>query len=138
MSEYVSMHLSEVETVTHLRVGAPPGMTPGAPGYEAERRFFMAALPEADLVYREGPITWILEFGVWRPQTKLGQLQLYGVLLNETPGFLDIDPELIKLKIVVGREEPMVDRMAAIQGIETEVFTRTWLEDILAKKGAAQ
>lgn len=138
LSEYIQERLQNVETVTHLRVGAPPGLTPGSPGYEEERRFFMAALPEADLVYRDGPVTWILEFGVWRPQAKVGQLQLYAQLLNETPGFLDVNQEDIRLRIVVGREEPMVERTAALQGIEVEVFTRPWLEDILAKKTGSQ
>ena len=134
MSEYIEEKLANVETVTHLRVGAPPGLTPGEPGYEEARRFFMAALPEADLVYRDGELVHVLEFGIWRPQTKLGQLQLYGQLLNETPGYLDVAPEDIRLRIIVGREEPMVSRMAPIQGIEVEVFIRPWLEEILASK----
>lgn len=138
LSEYIAENLADVETVTHLRVGAPPGLTPGAPGYEEERRFFIAALPEADLVYRRGKAVFILEFGIWRPQTKLGQLQLYSQLLNETPGYLDVALEDIQLRIVTGREEPMVERMAAIQGIEVEVFPRPWLEDLLASKTGSQ
>jgi hypothetical protein len=138
LSEYVAENLQGVETVTHLRVGAPPGLDPSSPGYEMERRFYLPALPEADLVYREGSTVWILEFGVWRPQTKLGQLQLYGQLLPETPGYLDVTPDQIRLRIVVGREEPMVSRVAGLQGVDVEVWIKPWLLEILAERTGTQ
>lgn len=138
LSEYCTEKLAGIPHDTHLRLGLPRGITRSEPGWEHKRRFYMSTLPEADLVYRLEGTTWILEFGVWRPQTKIGQLLTYKVLLPDTPGYLDTPPEEIRLKIVVGRMENMVKVIATQVGVDVEVFERPWLTEALASRSGGR
>ena len=138
LSEYVQAHLKGIPHDVHLRLGIPSHLEARPPGWELERRMFLSTLQEADLVYQEDGLTWILEFGVWRPQTKVGQLLVYRTLIQDTPGYLDVDDDDVRLKIVVGRQERAVEQVAAATGILVEVFERPWLTRILTSRAGGK
>lgn len=134
MSEYVRYRLRGIRTHVHLRLGMPPGVTVGGPNWEWERKVKMPRLPEADLVYQEGADTWILEFKISRFQAAAGMLLYYRQELTKTPGFTDVTPDRIRLKIVFGRRDPMAEEFVKTLGIEVEHYQPDWLKDaILAR-----
>jgi len=94
----------------------------------------MATLPEADLVYRDNGLVWILEFAVWRPQVKMGQLLVYKQLLPKTPGYWNTPEDRIRLKLVLGRREPVVENVAKAAGIEIEIYQPEWLKKEIARR----
>lgn len=138
MSEYIADNLQGIRVDVHVRLGLPQALRSRPPGWEKMRPFYVSTLLEADLIYREGEDVWILEFGVWRPQMKLGQLQVYKTLLADTPGYLDTPQERIKLKIVVGRQEEAVAHVAEALDVEVEVYQPDWLREALIERMGAQ
>lgn len=138
MSDYIAENLQGIRVDVHVRLGLPEALRSRPPGWEQMRPFYVSTLLEADLIYREGPDVWILEFGVWRPQMKLGQLQVYKTLLADTPGYLDTPDERIKLKIVVGRQEATFRQVAEALGVAVEVYQPDWLRQALIERMGAQ
>ena len=134
LSEYVAMRLRGIPCDVHLRLGMPTHLKNRPPGWEHERPFYLTTLQEADLVYRVGDVVHLCEFGVWRPQTKLGQLLVYWTLLPDTPGYLDTPMAMIRPRLVVGRDEPAVEAVADATGITVEVWKRPWLDDVIAER----
>jgi len=134
MSEYIAEHLADKEVAVHLRLGMPVGVSVMQPNWEWRRRLFMATLPEADLVYRDNGLVWILEFAVWRPQVKMGQLLVYKQLLPKTPGYWNTPEDRIRLKLVLGRREPVVENVAKAAGIEIEIYQPEWLKKEIARR----
>jgi len=92
-------------------------------------------LPEADLVRRldDGTVE-IVEFIVWRPQETLGQLLYYGGLLPGTPGYEDVRPEDVRLRIVTGLEDATFRAFAESMEIPFEIYRPAWLEEALARR----
>lgn len=138
MSEYIADNLQGKTVETHVRLGLPEALKSRPPGWEKMRPFYVSTLLEADLIYQEDGEVWILEFGVWRPQTKLGQLQVYKTLLADTPGYLDTPPEKIRLKIVVGRDEATVRQVAEALNVDVEVYQPDWLRQALISRMGRQ
>ncbi|TSA39924.1 hypothetical protein D4R30_00360 [archaeon] len=134
LSEYVTEELAGLPTNVHLRLGLPTQLKGRPPGWELERPYYLMTLQEADLVYRRDDVVHLCEFAVWRPQTKLGQLLVYRILLPDTPGYLDTPMENIVPRIVVGREEPAVRAVAQASGVDVEVWRRPWLDRVIADR----
>jgi hypothetical protein len=134
LSEYVADELPGTPTDVHLRLGLPTHLQGRPPGWELERPYYLMTLQEADLVYREGDVVHLCEFAVWRPQTKLGQLLVYRILLPDTPGYLDTPLENIAPRIVVGRDEPTVKAVAQAVDVDVEVWRRPWLDQAIADR----
>ena len=134
LSEYVAEELPGTPTDVHLRLGMPTQLKGRPPGWELERPYYLMTLQEADLVYRVGDVVHLCEFGVWRPQTKLGQLLVYRTLLPDTPGYLDTPLEAIRPRLVVGRHEPAVTAVADATGVDVEVWRRPRLDQVIAQR----
>ncbi len=134
MAEWAAANLPPGSYTTHLRLGQPAGTPPGQMATEEERALKKMTLPEADLVERMGPRVTIYEFAVWRPQAKLGQLLFYSTQLPLTPGYEDVDPEEIRLRIVTAVVEPRFREMAGAIGLEVILYRPPWLEGILASR----
>ncbi len=134
LGEYVAEELPGIPTDVHLRLGMPTQLKGRPPGWELERPYYLMTLQEADLVYREGELAHLVEFGVSRPQTNLGQLLVYRTLLPDTPGYLDTPLEQIRPRIVVGRDEPTVKAVADAVDVDVEVWRRPWLDQVIADR----
>jgi len=122
LSKYVMANLQNRESYAHLRVGQPKGFTYEQPAPQNVRQLYLSTLPEADLVVRDPSSATIYEFGIWRPQTKLGQLLVYKELLRLTPGFRDLKEESIRMVLVQPQEDPVIEAIAKKYQVGYEVF----------------
>jgi hypothetical protein len=122
LSRYVATRLRYTETYTHLRLGQPKGYTLANPAPDNIRQLMLSTLPEADLVVRTPAGVTIYEFGIWRPQAKLGQLLVYAELLRATPGFMNVKQEDIHLTLVQPQEDPEIERIAATYQVSYDVY----------------
>jgi hypothetical protein len=134
MSEYIGRFLRGANTQIHVRLGMPPGIKIGDPDWQYKRQLMMPMLLEADLLYFQGPVLWILEFKVRRFQEAIGKLLQYKLLIPETPGYQNVKPDNIKLKIVFGRPDPIAANLAKTLGIETEQYEPDWLKQMIAAR----
>jgi hypothetical protein len=112
LSRYIAANLEGLDTYVHLRLGQPRGYTLEKPAPPAVRQLFLSTLPEADLVVKGPTSARIYEFGIWRPQAKLGQLLVYGELLRSTPGFESLQDTDISLYLVQPQEDPQIEEIA--------------------------
>jgi len=112
LSRYVAANLQGMDTFVHLRVGQPRGYTLESPAPPDVRQLYLSTLPEADLVVRGPTSAQIYEFGIWRPQAKLGQLLVYGELLLSTPGFEHLSDVDVTLYLVQPQADPQLDEIA--------------------------
>ena len=122
LSHYIAAKLQYTDTYTHLRLGQPKGYTKENPAPRDVRQLMLSTLPEADLVVRTSTGVTIYEFGIWRPQTKLGQLLVYQELLTMTPEFFDVDANTIQLVLVQPLEDPQIEKIAQRFGVSYQVF----------------
>ena len=136
MSNYISRRLPPQATFVHLRLGQPAGFTAAFPAPREVRQLKMSTLPEADLVTRTLDSAMIYEFGIWYPNKKLSQLLTYRELLPATPGFEDVLPDKIKLRLVTAQDQAGVGLSASKLGIEYELYPDPQvLEKIAARRG---
>ena len=120
---------------THVRLGRVRAPHLGRELTAQELALLRITLPEADLVARlEDRGVEIVEFIVWRPQETLGQLLYYGGLIPSTPGYEDVLPDRIRLRIVTGLEDATFRGFAEAMGITFEVYRPAWLEEALARR----
>ena len=134
MAEYAAERLTPGTWRTHVRLGAVPTSIAGRELTELERGALRVTHPEADLVQR-GPdpgVATIVEFTVWNPVAKVGQLLFYGHQLPLTPGYEDVTE--VHLRIVTGLGEPRLRELAAAMGIDVETFQPAWLLQKLASR----
>jgi len=122
LSKYIAARLRYTDTYTHLRLGQPRGYTLEKPAPDDIRQLMLSTLPEADLVVRTPGGVTIYEFGIWRPQAKLGQLLVYAELLRATPGFMNVKDTDIHLVLVQPQEDPEIERIAAKYEVGYDVF----------------
>ncbi len=134
MAEWAAANLAPGTYSTHVRLGQPRGTPPGTFATAEERALKLLTLPEADLVVRTATGAEIVEFVVWRPQETVGQLLYYLTQLSTTPGWEDVGPAEIELKIVTGLEDSAFRGLAEALDIELEVFRPAWLEKALADR----
>jgi len=130
LSRYIALNLAGAETYVHLRVGQPKGYTKEKPAPPDVRQLYLSTLPEADLVVRGPTSADVYEFGIWRPQAKLGQLLVYGELLQSTPGFEALRDTEIALYLVQPQEDPQLEEIAQRFDVGYIVFPDP---DVLAK-----
>ena len=134
MSEWAMANLAPGTYRTHVRLGQArgsprPGQTPAE-----HRALMLMTLPEADLVALNGKVATIVEFIVWRPHEAIGQILFYRSLLPATPGYEDVLPENVTLKIVSGLEDLTFRTFANSLGISFEVYRPEWLSSALAAR----
>ncbi len=120
---------------THVRLGRIAASVSELVQTAQELALFRITLPEADLVRRlpEGGVE-LVEFVVWRPQETLGQLLYYGGLIRDTPGYEDVVPGHVVLRIVTGLEDARFREFTEALGVTFEVFRPPWLEEALARR----
>lgn len=134
MAEWASSRLAPGTYAFHVRLGQARGPPPSGIGPAEWRAYMSTTLPEADLVIRHPTSVEIVEFIVWRPQETLGQLLYYGHELLDTPGFEDLDPRMVRLRIVTGLEDSRFEEFARALGVAYEVFRPAWLLEALAAR----
>ena len=138
LSLYLAEHRDLPNPVTHLRLGQPRGFSKSNPAGAQQRRLFLSTLPEADLVTRDRATATIYEFAIWRPQTKVGQLIVYGKLLPETPGYFDLSEDQVELVLVNAEVNSRVKEIAAEMLIDYELFQpKSVLEKVAARRGGS-
>ena len=139
MAHYIQDRgISRLDHVTHLRVGQHPGYSKSNPEPLDQRNQRLVSLDEADLVVRNKTSATIYEFAVWRPTTKISQIEGYRLQLVETPGYMHLKLEDVDLQIVSALEDNVIKRLAEQKGIRFEVFPDPEVLEILASRRGAR
>jgi len=98
-------------------------MGPKSEGYYAPSAKWADALVETpDTIY-------IVEAKVTKASVALGQLLYYKKLLPMSPWYGQLANKPIKLFLLLAVDDPTLRNLAAQDGIETDVYHPTWIDE---------